>query len=817
MKEVKLSPECDNILIFLNNYEFIIKNQLTQRFIIDQNNTTFSYDKARRFQIWRDFDNRYKTFVAQSEGYDRLIYNDGTCSRNYNSIGDLSTDGSRPANIKINEEDHWFYLEGFKENKTSYPYKKEIKGSKFELKPRICGYNVVSIGDDDRIKSWLSWEKNAWHYNFKNYTMNHFERISEETSKVFKGVKKDLLTGKTKYRVFMVNRDLDKDLSKPYISPDYYIAIEPDTQNKLLYVTLEDESKAVILYNEGKLKYWPMTNQGLYCDYKYKEGYLICYRHNNTIDILDKTGLSLTSFWKNFELMDNYIRYENYFGQTKQCEFNDMRKEYDCSAEELKRNINILAIQPFKTTKINISDKERIVQNTSSDAEIIQFASITNSIKEYSSHEYSYTGFLKVINDNRGKKINKDEPVIFIWPKKNLFIKAVYKAQRGKNFIFECIEKHLVDLNKRDIITNNYFTKIDYALNLSDDPINFILNKLCPIQNSTNRAENIEPENSGISKEAFLNNKTVEQQIDISIDLNLEEQTLEKDIVDVYKFLSRNNLNKTKINEALALLFEERLFQKYNGVSSLDKIKESLKTEPDYNNVLKTIYSQLDERENFEFNYRYTLLIRFERYSPKEAIIEACKIVRKDNVNFINWAENLLKPYIPDIDCLEAIKIICAKQENQDKEYLNTNEEPNVDKIKIKTGIKERNDIKNYVLKIEGKEIKKGDILPKNIISVYQRIFFKKQFGAIFIKINEKEISTRNTKNEYSIYGVGGDMMVFLEGNENYRIKSQKYPIVLVKKDKNGNYRYYDLAMYKDHYIEKDRKGEKILFTLKKI
>lgn len=115
-----------------------------------------------------------------------------------------------------------------------------------------------------------------------------------------------------------------------------------------------------------------------------------------------------------------------------------------------------------------------------------------------------------------------------------------------------------------------------------------------------------------------------------------------------------------------------------------------------------------------------------------------------------------------------------------------------------------------------GKRYEVGSIMPAQLLNRNRRIYFKKDPGILFIKIDCSSIIEGTNPRRYQIEGVGQGNQEFMTNNENTRIRDSRNPIILIK-ESNGVHIYYDIVQFESYERTDSKKGSLISFTLKSI
>lgn len=741
MRVVEIDQDCPNILIFFDDTDFVVRNRFTKRYVVDRYTTTHSIEKAKHFTTWRDYDKAYQSFVVGHGNFWWLIYKDGSISRNYDEIGDISDDGSRPSNYFHDNKNHWKYLEG----DTSKLSSTLSPGSQIKLAPRICGYNVSVSEDGER--HWLWWiselihpGQKAVYPSLKYHPMSHFENIPG-SKEFFKGYK--LGNSKDKnlsFRIFQAKRNHKKKIISPLLSPDYYIDAIFNPKENLFFVTLENGLKAVLFPKEKKLMYWPGTEDGKYIDFNICYGYLIAKRYDGETDILDKKGYCYSSLWKNVRIAGSEIYYENYFGDEMKTDFSRIRAERTAVISEFVKQLATTdkGKDEIEGTKI-AEDKSKTTPDLSVDLNssarsnqqnVIEYGIVSNSVEDYSETEIKYKGALNVICDSQRRiKVKKGDDVIFIWPNRNLLIHAFLKNIMSNYYIFECFEKVPVTFDNRKTSSDRKFRLLNLPFSSAQSDIRNILDLLCPLDSNSSgqKTETLLKEEQPVAN----NLETIPQNINDSNDLAITDEF--DGIIDRIKetgcFLKRITSDEDKVIKALKIIFEDNL-QRILLENPLNSIIEVTKKEPQFNPLTN---------------------------NSLEEIIRS--IVNGDTELKLNIGNK-----------------------NDDNE------------------IKERKGKIDFTIMFEGKSYAPGDMIFSNSFLASPRIYFDEQSQLIFFKGKHKDFKSLS-EGLYCINTMPDKISMFLQSNKNFNMMTERIPVVMLKEKSGRLYEYHDISTYHSHIM----------------
>lgn len=275
----------------------------------------------------------------------------------------------------------------------------------------------------------------------------------------------------------------------------------------------------------------------------------------------------------------------------------------------------------------------------------------------------------------------------------------------------------------------------------------------------------------------------------------------QNDIISIYKQLNSMNISDEKIFPAFQILFEDSVKAvRPSGISMLSEYANSHILLPDFNQIVDEIKENLTEEEKFQFSNYFKLGENFRGLDRKESIIFACKFIKENyGISFEKILQKL-EPRIPNVTVDEYLKSVCLNRDDDTK----------------KEQIDEAFSIQNEdcYFKYGDKKFLKGSKIPDELLN-NRRIYFKNNPGIIFIKIDDTMIISGTTPKRFRIKGVGQGKQEFMPKNENTRIRDSRAPIVLIKKDKDGNFILYDFAQYESHEMKNVDNGNVILFTLR--
>lgn len=411
------------------------------------------------------------------------------------------------------------------------------------------------------------------------------------------------------------------------------------------------------------------------------------------------------------------------------------------------------------------------------------------------------------------------------WPETDRRSFKSYRFSRNKEFLiaekedghYSIIDKEHGDLTifwqsvTVDVDANRISYKFNDSVNSSDfdsivdafnETVTIIKNKAMTYKLTNNEASNNLDDKSVYN---ILNkiNGTSTSNADSAETIPVDDSVYlsQNDIISIYKQLNSMNISDEKIFPAFQILFEDSVKAvRPSGISMLSEYANSHILLPDFNQIVDEIKENLTEEEKFQFSNYFKLGENFRGLDRKESIIFACKFIKENyGISFEKILQKL-EPRIPNVTVDEYLKSVCLNRDDDTK----------------KEQIDEAFSIQNEDCYFEygDKKFLKGSKIPDELLN-NRRIYFKNNPGIIFIKIDDTMIISGTILKRFRIKGVGQGIQEFMPKNENTRIRDSRAPIVLIKKDKDGNFILYDFAQYESHEMKNVDNGNVILFTLR--
>ena len=797
---------------FVDNVTFAVYNKKIQRYI-NKDQGTSDINKALIFNDYKSLDIKHDSVVVVNGEGEYFIDRNGRSLGAYKYIGEHCLEGTRPVKKIENSLNAWGYLPvEINPQKNIYFFIPEENES-FFLSTKIGGYKVNGYSYEENTKQWLLGYNRDKNKSSRIPGILHSEfQLFPNSNWYFKGITKTIHNTNI-ITIYKTNKDEDRyglrRLNMPYISPDNYT--EAIYYGKGIFqVTQINGLKSVLYFDrkKGEFLYWPETDRRIFLDYIFKDNYLLAKRDDGFYSILEKEKGDLSIFWEEVIYQDNKIRYK-FNNEVKMIELEEVLETYNQSKElyktvfqqeilekEIKKDIEV-AIDPIYE-KQNPHLIDDMLLNI--DWIAIISAPKKNSVrKSYGGNDYEVSIPRKSFETPKGRKLEVGDTVAIINIRiQKLLIGTVKNLRISNNYylLSEIINVNITRdfLDFDNIISRGHFW-FDKELKAVDIEEKIFLyaqglqNKYSSKQNNLSDSkvtrEIIKPSNENIMQ--------IKKEIQI-----IEPESIKS----LFKSMSDLKLPKDKIWSALEILFQDTLQQKNDkGLSLIQEYANSKAELPNYDSLLIEIQNYLSEEEKDEFLHRYKMGIKYKNLNEKDSLITASVFINKMYGTSLEWIMPKLEPKIPEISVKEYIKYICSKEQEDNN---------NMDKP-----IDENNEtVSPFSFNFEGFNFSIGNEIPIKLLSYSDRIYYRKDPGVIFVKINESEILKDVLPYRYKIEGAGGAIQEFMPNNVNQKILDGKIPIIAIKRNKQEKFEFFDKVTYASHSHSNAGKKKIIDFTL---
>lgn len=764
----------NNKCCYISDTQFVVFNKYLNCYIPSESRI----ERAKKFLDYYSIDKTNNSIVVSNEEGCFLIDKNGRIAGPYDFIGDPCRNGFRPVK-KTDKTDAgkywWGYLPPIIDPKKSLNLF-STDDCTFFVATKVGGYLVNGRDYEDYKCQWLVYPKQNKRGPGRIPGILHTEfKCIPNSFSFFVGISKNT-RGNDLFMIYRTNKNRNtKILERPYNSPDLYLKIKYLGASRFEVLQRVKDLKSILYFDETKKEflYWPETDRRSFKSYRFSRNkeFLIAEKEDGHYSIIDKEHGDLTIFWQSVtvDVDANRISYK----------FNDSvnSSDFDSIVDAFNETVTIIKnkAMTYKLTNNEASnnlDDKTVSVNQGSSRTLDWIIYLKRKI-------YKYNNYYQ-INTAKSKQIKRDETVLVIDNQDNRLLYGTINYVEKKYY---CLSNEAeVRITKdfsifRDRISSNTHIWINESIGSDiEASVYNILNKI----NGTSTSNADSAETIPVDDSVYLS---------------------QNDIISIYKQLNSMNISDEKIFPAFQILFEDSVKAvRPSGISMLSEYANSHILLPDFNQIVDEIKENLTEEEKFQFSNYFKLGENFRGLDRKESIIFACKFIKENyGISFEKILQKL-EPRIPNVTVDEYLKSVCLNRDDDTK----------------KEQIDEAFSIQNEDCYFEygDKKFLKGSKIPDELLN-NRRIYFKNNPGIIFIKIDDTMIISGTIPKRFRIKGVGQGIQEFMPKNENTRIRDSRAPIVLIKKDKDGNFILYDFAQYESHEMKNVDNGNVILFTLR--